>query len=128
MVAIAVLASVLATVADLAGIAVVGVDTTEDTTVNSDRVLDDNVARTAVVLAVAAVADQLAVVLSVEVLDLDGSTAVELDDLVVGVEGTSAVDVRCTAGLLESDGIFADISPPDVVQSADQRLELAIDM
>jgi hypothetical protein len=64
--------------------------------------------------------------LSVEVLDLDGSSAVELDDLIIGVEGTSTVDERCTAGLFEGDGIFADIGPPDVVQSANKRLELAI--
>lgn len=49
---------------------------------------------------------------------MDGAAAVELEDLVAGVEGTAAVDVRGSAGLLEGCGVFADVGPPDVVQGA----------
>jgi len=55
----------------------------------------------AVVAAVAAAAGDLAVVADVEVLDADRSEAVELDDLVRGVEGAAADDVGGAAGLLE---------------------------
>ncbi|KAI6771617.1 hypothetical protein HG531_009242 [Fusarium graminearum] len=119
-----ILAAVLASVGDLAGIAVVGVDTAQDTAVDSDRVLDDDVARTAVVLAVATAADQLAVVLSVEILDLDGTTTVELNDLVRGLEGTATVDEGCAAGLLEGNGVLTDIGPPDVVQGANGKVRV----
>lgn len=50
-----------------------------------------------------------------EVLDVDGSAAVELDDLVIGVESTTTVDVRGSAGLLEGDSILTDIGPPAVL-------------
>lgn len=112
----------MASVADLAGIAIVGVDATQDTSVNSDRVLDDHVARTAVVLAVTAAADQLAVVLGIEVLDLDGATAVELNDLIVSVESATTVNEGCAAGLLECESIFADLSPPDIIQCANENV------
>lgn len=65
LVAVAVLALVLARVDDLAGVAIVGVDAAEDTAVDGNRVLDDDVAGTAVVLAVSAAAGELAVVLGV---------------------------------------------------------------
>jgi hypothetical protein len=122
LVTIAVLALVLARVADLAGIAVVGVDTAQNTSVDGDRVLDDNVARTAVALAVSTAAHKLAVVFGVEVLDLNRSATVELYNLVAGVESSSTVDERGAAGLLESDGVFADISPPDVVQGTSNNV------
>lgn len=117
LVTVAVLALVLARVGDLAGVTVVGVDAAQNSSVDGDRVLDNHVAGTAVVLAVSAAAHKLAVVLGVEVLDLHSSATVELHNLVAGVESSSTVDVRGAAGLLERDGVFADISPPDVVQS-----------
>lgn len=116
--AVAGLALVLARVGDLAGITIVGVDAAEDTAVDGDRVLDDDVAGTRVVLAVTAATHQLAVVLGVEVLDLDSALAVELEDFVVGVESTTTVDVRGARALLEGGSVLADISPPDVVQGA----------
>ena len=100
-VAVAVLAVVLATVGDDAGVAVVGVDAAQDAAINGNDVVQDNVARGAVVAAVAAAASHLAVVVGVEVLDTDRPEAVELDDLVSGVERAAANDVRGAAGLLE---------------------------
>jgi hypothetical protein len=46
---------------------------------------------------------------------VDGSAAVELNDLVSGVESTTTVDVRGSAGLLEGDSILTDIGPPTVL-------------
>lgn len=116
--AIAGLALVLTSVDNLAGISVVGVDAAEDTAVDSHRVLDDEVTGTTVALAVTAAARELAVVVGIEVLDVDGAAAVELEDLVAGVESATAVDVGSSAGLLEGCGVFADVGPPDVVQGA----------
>lgn len=59
-----------------------------------------DVARTAVALAVAAAPDELAVVLCVEIGDGDAGAAIELDDLVGGVESTAAVDVSGAGTLL----------------------------
>lgn len=109
---------VLARVGDGAGVPVVGVDTAKHPAVNGNRVLDDDVARAAVAVAVAAAADKLAVVLGVEVRDDDVAAAVELEDLVVGVEGAAAVDVRGARLLLEGRGVLADGLPPDVVKGA----------
>lgn len=71
----------------------------------------------AVVLAVAAGAVDLAVVLGVEVDDVDVTAAVVLDDLVVGVEGTTADDLG-VAVALDGDGVLADVLEPDVLESA----------
>lgn len=88
------LASILAGVTrNDAGIAKVAVDTTELTTVNTDDVLHDKVTTGRPAVAVSAGAGDLAVVLDVEVGDVDGTLAVELDDLVARVEGATAVDV-----------------------------------
>jgi len=102
LVAVARLAAALARAGDGTGVAVVCVDAAEHAAVLGDGALDDDVAGAAVVAAVAAAADQLAVVVGVEVLDLDRPEAVELDDLVGGLEGAAAVDVRSSRGLLES--------------------------
>lgn len=77
--------------------------------------LTDEVSRAAISGAVSAAAGNLAVVAHEEVLHLDRTASVELDDLVVGMERAAAVDVRCAAGLLECDGVFTDVSPPDIV-------------
>ncbi len=100
-IAVAVLGVVLAAVGDDAGVAVVGVDAAQDAAVDGLNVVHDEMASPAVVGAVAAAAGHLAVVVGVEVLDADGSEAVELDDLVRGVERPAANDVRSAAGLLE---------------------------
>lgn len=50
--------------------------------------------------------------------DADRSPAVELEDLVLGLEGAAAVDVRGARGLLEGGCVLADVSPPDIVQRA----------
>lgn len=115
---VAALPVVLARVRDSAGVPVVGVDTAQHAAVNSDRVLNDHVVGAAVAVAVAAAADQLAVVLGVEVGDDDVAAAVELEDLVVGVEGAAAVDVRGAGLLLEGRGVLADGFPPNVVKGA----------
>lgn len=116
--AIAILALALARVGNGASVAIVGVDATQHATVDGDGALDDHVSRAAVALAVAAAAHQLAVVLGVEVGDLDGAAAVELDDLVRGVEGAAALDEGGARGLLERDGVLADVLEPDVDEGA----------
>jgi hypothetical protein len=57
-------------------------------------------ARAAIGLAIPTATDDLAVVLRIEVCDFDVGAAVELDDLVAGVEGATAVDVTGTSVLL----------------------------
>lgn len=59
LVQVAVLGVVLAGVRDLAGITVVGVDTTEDAAIDSDRVRDLDVPGAAVLIAVTAAANKL---------------------------------------------------------------------
>ena len=59
LVPVARLSVILAGVRDLAGITVVGVDAAEDATVDGDRILDDNVPRAAVAIAVTAAAHNL---------------------------------------------------------------------
>lgn len=114
----AALALVLARVGDGADVTVVVVDTAKLTTVLGDDALDVDVAGATVALAVAAVADQLAVVLDVEVVDVQSAAAVELEDLVLGAEGTATVDGGGTGLLLEGGGVLADVGPPDVGQGA----------
>jgi hypothetical protein len=123
LVAVAALAVILAGVGDGAGIAIVCVDAAEDTAVDSDDIVDDNVARPAVAVAVAAAAGELAVVLDVEVGDGDGADAVDLDDLVVGSEGAAARDGQ-VAVLGEGDGVLANVLPPDI---GDGARALAVD-
>lgn len=55
-----------------------------------------------------------------EVLNDNTASTVVLDDLVIGVESTTTDDVRdvTRAGLLDGDSVFADISPPDIPDSA----------
>lgn len=119
---IAALPLALARVDNRAGVAVVGVNTAQHTTVDGDGALDVDVARAAVAVAVAATADELAVVLGVEVGDDDVAAAVELEDLVRGREGAAAVDVGGAGLLLEGRGVLADILPPDVVEGAGEGL------
>lgn len=71
-------------------------------------------------LAVAARAVQLAKVLDGEVGDLEGATAVVLQDLVLGAVGTAALDVGGVAGVLvlDGEGVLADGAPPDVLEGA----------
>lgn len=59
LVQVAVLGVVLAGVRDLAGITVVGVDTTEDAAIDSDRVRDLDVPGAAILIAVTAAANKL---------------------------------------------------------------------
>lgn len=94
------------------------VDAAKLATVLGDNALDVDVAGAAVALAVAAVADQLAVVLDVEVVDVQRAAAVELENLVLGAEGTTTVDGGGTRLLLEGGGVLADVGPPDIVQGA----------
>jgi hypothetical protein len=94
-------------------VAVVGVDASEDFSAGGLDVLDDNVALGAVALAVATGAVELAEVLDAEAVDGDGLGAVVLDDFVVGVAGSAALD-HGGSGTLEGEGVFADLSPPDV--------------
>lgn len=116
--AVTALAAILAGVADSASVSVVDVDTAENTAVDSSDVVDDDVSGTTVTLAVSTVANQLAVVLDVKVRDIDGTAAVELDNLVGGVESTATLDEGGTGLLLESNGVLADVLPPDVLDGA----------
>lgn len=71
----------------------------------------------AVVPAVAARAVNLAVVLDVEVVDVDVAAAVVLDDLVGGGEGAAADDVGLAIAL-DGDGVLAHVLEPDVLEVA----------
>lgn len=97
LVTLASLASILAGVADRTGVAIVGVDTTQSATVNGNDVVDDNIAGTTIVRAVTAASGDFAIVFGVEILDLNSATSVELNDLVVCIEGTTSVNVGSTA-------------------------------
>jgi hypothetical protein len=100
-------------VGDGGSVAVVGVNTSEDLSTGGLDVLDDNVALGAVALAVAARAVEFAEVLDAEAVDGDGGGTVVLDDLVLGVAGSAALD-HGGSGALEGEGILADLGPPDV--------------
>lgn len=41
-----------------------------------------------------------------------------LDDFILGSPGPAANDVGCSRGLLDSEGVFANIFPPDVLDGA----------
>lgn len=93
LIAVADLVVVLARVGDLAGVTVVGVDAAQNTAALSNDTVNDNVTGTSVARAVTTAANKFTVVVGIEVLDLDSSTTVELDDLVLSLEGTTAIDV-----------------------------------
>lgn len=98
---------------------IVAVNTAQRPAVLSNHAVDDDMSRPSVRGTVATGADDLSVVLGVEVLDRDGPAAVELEDLVRGAAGSAADYVRGLAcGLLERGGVFADVLPPDVLQGA----------
>jgi hypothetical protein len=59
------------------------------------------VARAAVVATVAAAADNLAIVFGVEVLNIERAEAVELEDLVCGLEGAASDNVGGTTALFD---------------------------
>lgn len=90
---------------DVGGVAVVGVDANQVGDALGLDVLDDDVAGATVVGAVTASAVELAGVDDGEVLDSDGSAAVVLDNLVLGLLGTTALDQDIT--IAEGrDGIY----------------------
>lgn len=69
---------------------------------------------------VSARAVKLAVILNVEVDDVDGAAAVVLNHLVAGVVGTTAYDPRLLPSLvvLDADGVLADVLEPDKLEVA----------
>lgn len=91
----------MATVGHDAGVAVISVDATKHAAVDSNHVVHDDVARAAVVGAVAAASHHLTVIIGVEVLDLDCAPSIKLDNLIRGFECTSTIDVGSATGLLE---------------------------
>lgn len=68
----------------------------------SNYIVHDDMASSSVVAAVTTATDHFTIVIGVKVLHIDCAEAVELDDLVSGVESASTVDVGSTAGLLQS--------------------------
>ena len=96
----------------------VGVDANELTTLDGGDTLHVNGSLAGLVaLAVAAGAVDLAVVVGVEVDDVDVTAAVVLDDLVGGLVSTAANDVGNSAAL-DGDGILADVLEPDKLEVA----------
>jgi len=77
-------------------------------------------------VAVATAAVQLAEVADGEIVDDDSTSAVVLDDLVLGTSGTAAVDGGrlVVTLLLDGEGVFADGFPPDI---GDGAAALAVD-
>jgi hypothetical protein len=68
----------------------------KNTAIDGSDVFDDNVSRASIVLAITARSDKLAIVLDVEVRNLNSAAAVELDNLVGSVESTASADNRGT--------------------------------
>jgi hypothetical protein len=99
-------------------VAQVGVNTNELAAVLGNNAAHVDFARAVgVALAVAARAVDFAVVLGVEVDDVDGAAAVVLDHFVGGVVGATSNDVG-GAVALETDGVLAHVFEPDVLQVA----------
>lgn len=90
---------------DVGGVAVVGVDANQVGDTLGLDVLDDDMAGATVVGAVTASAVELAGVDDGEVLDSDGSAAVVLDNLVLGLLSTTALD-QDIASAEGRDGIY----------------------
>lgn len=97
-------------------VALVGVDASEDLSVEGLDVLDDNVAG-AHLLAVTARSVELTEVDNGEAIDGDRSETVVLDDLVLSTGSTTALDESVTV-TLEGESILADLLPPDVLNGA----------
>lgn len=94
----------------------VGVDTHKLTTVDGSDTLHVDGTGT-VALAVTAGSVNLAVVVGVEVDDVDVATAVVLNDLVLGAVSTATNDVG-SSGSLDGDSVLADLLEPNELQVA----------
>ena len=94
-------------VGDGGGVAVVGVDASEELAAGGLDVLDGDGALGAVALAVAARPVELAEVLDGEAVDGHGGGTVVLDDLVLGAAGSTALD-NGGSGALEGESVLAD--------------------
>lgn len=70
------------------------------------------------VIAVSTAPIHLPYVLRIEVAYCDCASTIVLQDFVVGVAGSSTVDIGGARALLEGGGIFADVGPPDVIEGA----------
>lgn len=97
-------------------VTLVGVDASEDLSVEGLDVLDDNVAG-AHLLAVTARSVELTEVDNGEAINGDRSETVVLDDLVLSAGSTTALDESVTVAL-EGESILADLLPPDVLDGA----------
>ena len=101
------------------GITKVGVDASQDrTSGRSDRIHNDMSLN--LCLAVSTGSVELSECVDSEAADGKGATTVVLENLVIGAEGTAALDSGCfTSSLLfDGEGIFADCAPPNIVQRA----------
>ena len=97
-------------------VAQVGVDAHQLATIDSGGALHVNGAG-AVARAVTAGSVDLAVVLGIEVDNVDMAATVVLDDLVGGMVSTAANDVG-SAVTLDGDSVLADVLEPDKLESA----------
>ena len=102
LVIVAILALILASIRNPTRIPIVTIDPTNRPAIPRNDIVKHQVTGTSVVAAVSATSRNFAIVLSVKVLDADGSEAVELYDLVGGGKGAATVNVGCAAALLES--------------------------
>ena len=111
--------SALREVGDLRGVAVVGVDTGQDTHARGEDVRHLDVA-SVLRTAITARAVQLAGVLDDEVGDLDGAWTIVLNHLVGGLEGSASSDGHHLAAItsFEADRVFTHISDPNVLERA----------
>lgn len=90
---------------DVGSVAEVGVNANEVTNALGLDVLDDNVARATVIGAVTASAVELAGINNGETLNGDGTAAVMLDDLVLGLLSTTTLN-QSIAIAKDRDGIY----------------------
>lgn len=96
-------------VGDLGSITEVGVDTSQQSRGLCEDVVHDDVSSFAVGGAVSAGSVELAKGVDVEVLDVESSEAVELEDLVRGGFGTTTVDVGGSRGLFECSSVYINV-------------------
>jgi len=102
---------------DGGNIAIVRVDACNGTAGASDDVTDRD-GPLVLSATISARAVEFAEVLHTEVGDDNVSTAVVLDNLVIGVLCTTAIDRASSGFLLDCDCVFADVLEPNVGQSA----------
>lgn len=107
-----------ARVLDRRSIAIVLVHTRQNASSTGLDAIQNHLSRANIVLAVTAAAINLSESLGDEVLDVDCTPSVVLDDLVSRTLRAAVENVGGTGALEDGESVFADFLPPDVVDGA----------